>query len=151
MFEGMAVGLEESVDDVWTLFFAISFHKWIIVFCICMELQQSGTKNLIFFSYLTVFSFISPLGIGVGTAIFEAGDSGVNELTVSTLQGIAGGTILYVVMFEVLNRERVKDVPGLLQLFGIILGFCIMLLLEIFRKYLLYLLPSKLMLHFSPS
>ena len=35
-------------------------------------------------------------------------------------------------MFEVLNRERMKEVSGLLQLVGVLLGFGVMLLIEIF-------------------
>ena len=52
----------------------------------------------------------------------------------ASLQGVAAGTILYVVMFEVLTRERAKHVPGLLQLVGVILGFGVLLLMEIFGK-----------------
>ena len=36
------------------------------------------------------------------------------------------------VMFEVLNRERMKEVSGLLQLVGVLLGFGVMLIIEIF-------------------
>ena len=151
VFEGLAVGLEESNEDVWTLFTgnvltlhyitrlshhlpAIAFHKFVIIFCVCLELQQNRTKKFIFYSYLTVFSLISSLGIGVGIIIthLEAG-SVPGEVTAS-LQGVAAGTILYVVMFEVLNRERAKHVPGLLQLLGIIMGFGVLLLIEIFGK-----------------
>ena len=50
-------------------------------------------------------------------------------------QGIAGGTLLYVVMFEVLNRERTKNVAGLVQLAGILVGFASMLMIEIFGEF----------------
>ena len=40
--------------------------------------------------------------------------------------------MLYVVMFEVLNRERMKEVSGLLQLVAVLLGFGVMLIIEIF-------------------
>ena len=50
------------------------------------------------------------------------------------IQGIAGGTLLYVVMFEVLNRERTKNVAGLVQLAGILVGFASMLMIEIFGE-----------------
>ena len=53
---------------------------------------------------------------------------------VNTLQGLAAGTLLYVVMFEVLNREREKQLPGLLQLTAVILGFIIMLIIQLFRE-----------------
>ena len=51
-------------------------------------------------------------------------------------KGIAGGTLLYVVMFEVLNRERTKNVSGLLQLAGILVGFASMLMIEIFGEFI---------------
>ena len=51
------------------------------------------------------------------------------------IQGIAGGTLLYVVMFEVLNRERTKNVAGLVQLAGILVGFASMLMIEIFGEF----------------
>ena len=43
---------------------------------------------------------------------------------------LAGGTLLYVVMFEVLQREKEKDVSGALQLVGILLGFSFMTMLQ---------------------
>ena len=113
---------------------AIAFHKFVIIFCVCLELQQNGTKKFIFFSYLTVFSLISSLGIGVGIVITQLEAGSVEGEVTASLQGVAAGTILYVVMFEVLNRERAKHVPGLLQLLGIMMGFGVLLLIEIFGK-----------------
>ena len=56
-------------------------------------------------------------------------------LSVGILQAIAGGTILYVVVFEVLQRERSKKhVPGLLQLVFVSMGFTAMTLVEALGK-----------------
>ena len=52
----------------------------------------------------------------------------------AVLQALAGGTIIYVVVFEVLERERSKNVSGLAQLFFVILGFCILMSVETFGK-----------------
>ena len=52
----------------------------------------------------------------------------------AVLQGLAAGTILYVVMFEVLSREREREGPGLVPLAGLCLGFTAMLLLEMFGE-----------------
>ena len=49
-------------------------------------------------------------------------------------EGLAGGTILYVVMFEVLQREKEKEVSGVFQLLGIVLGFSAMMVLELLGK-----------------
>ena len=38
VFEGLAVGLEESSPDVWTMFGAIATHKFIITFCVRFNL-----------------------------------------------------------------------------------------------------------------
>jgi hypothetical protein len=54
------------------------------------------------------------------------------------LQGIAGGTLIYVVVFEVLQREKSKSVSGLAQLASVILGFATLLCIEIFGKLLLF-------------
>lgn len=40
-----------------------------VSFCVCLELQQSGTRRGMFFTYLAVFSLMSPLGSAIGTII----------------------------------------------------------------------------------
>jgi len=109
--------------------------SFFVVFCVCMELQQSDTPRTLFLSYLTVFSWITPVGTAIGVVISETGASSGNDVAIACLQGIAGGTLLYVVMFEVLNRERTKNVSGLLQLAGILVGFASMLMIEIFAHH----------------
>jgi len=135
IFEGLAVGLERSPADVWTMFTAISCHKFVITFCVALELLQNGISRLVFASFLVTFSLITPLGIGLGVGVTGLGSQQVSPLVLATLQGLAAGTILYVVMFEVLNREKAKEISGLGQLLGIIVGFVAMLLLDIFVKH----------------
>ena len=77
------------------------------------------------------------INTGIGIILTETG-GGVGEPTTSTLQALAGGTILYVIMFEILSTERTKqDVNGLLQFIGLLIGFVSMMLVEIFSKFLL--------------
>ena len=75
-----------------------------------------------------------PVGATAGILVSEAGGGEVHEVTIATLQGVAGGTILYIVMFEILNNERLKDVPGIIQLLGLLIGFSLMMIIEIFGK-----------------
>merc|ERR1712241_1292464 len=51
LFEGLAIGLEESIDDVWTFFIAIASHKFVVSFCVSLEMQQSGTRLPMFLTY----------------------------------------------------------------------------------------------------
>ena len=41
---------------------------------------------------------------------------------------------MHVVMPQVLNRERMKEVSGLMQLLGICIGFAVMLVIEIYGR-----------------
>lgn len=56
------------------------------------------------------------------------------EIVVPILQGLAGGTLLYVTVCEIMPRERAKwhrrRSAGVLQLFSMILGFVIIYLLN---------------------
>ena len=52
----------------------------------------------------------------------------------AVLQALAGGTIIYVVVFEILERERSKNVSGLAQLFFVIVGFCVLMSVEMLGK-----------------
>merc|ERR1712241_537543 len=130
LFEGLAIGLEESIDDVWTFFIAIASHKFVVSFCVSLEMQQSGTRLPMFLTYLSVFSLMSPLGEAIGIVLTESGGSGVDDAIIASLQGLAAGTLLYVAMFEILSRERANQVSGLLQLLGICTGFAAMIGIE---------------------
>ena len=65
---------------------------------------------------MTVFCAVSPIGVGIGMAL--SSPSQESEMTTSALvvvQGLATGSLLYVVFFEILEKERQKEVSGLLQ------------------------------------
>ncbi|XP_046667083.1 zinc transporter ZIP3-like isoform X1 [Homalodisca vitripennis] len=132
IFEGLAVGLEMKTTNVWYLFGAIATHKFVIAFCVGIELVSSKTKNLLILLYIGTFAIVTPLGIGFG--ILLSGDSsGINAASPVTtiLQGMAAGTLLYVVFFEVLQKERANTKHGAWQLISIIIGFMVMLGLSI--------------------
>ncbi|KAI8425092.1 hypothetical protein MSG28_006952 [Choristoneura fumiferana] len=127
LFEGLAVGLESSAANVWYMFGAVSAHKYIIAFCIGVELLAAGTKRWLSLVYIFTFSFVSGLGIGVG--ILLVGGAGAAEAGIYSvvLQGLACGTLMYVVFFEVWRQDR----SGLLQFVCSLLGFVVMVSLEL--------------------
>jgi len=132
VFEGLAVGLESEPKDVWLLFAAVATHKYVISFCVGLELCNAKTRLLIYSVYMIVFAIMSPIGIGIGIIITSnAATTSAYFLSVAILQALAGGTIIYVVVFEVLERERSKNVSGLAQLFFVILGFCVLMSVEL--------------------
>jgi len=137
VFEGMAVGLEKEIGDVWKLFVSIAVHKFVITFCVCVELLQSKTRVTFYFVYLSTFALVSSIGVGIGLAISNGSgaESEGQELLIGVMQALAGGTIIYVVMFEVLQREKSKDVAGIPQLLAVLLGFAAILIIEIFGAH----------------
>ena len=78
---------------------------------------------------MSVFCLVSPIGVGVGMALTSPDQEGANNTALIVLQGIATGSLLYVVFFEILEKERQKAVPGLLQVIAMSLGFIFMVLL----------------------
>lgn len=130
LFEGLAVGLESSASTVWYMFGAVSAHKLVIAFCIGVELVTTNTRTLLNVIYVLTFAIVSPLGIGVGIIITEDADSSTDLISV-ILQGLASGTLLYVVFFEILQKDRKG---GLKQYGAILLGFSIMFVITVFSK-----------------
>lgn len=62
IFEGLAVGLEGSVEKVWYLFGAIATHKLVIGFCVGIELVTSKTRVMLVVLYIGTFAVVTPLG-----------------------------------------------------------------------------------------
>lgn len=141
LFEGLAVGLEGSAANVWYLFGAVAAHKLVLAFCVGVELIVARTRTWLAFVYVLTFSVVSPIGIGIGILVSSQADGGGSGLdgdgsgggVVSVLlQGLATGTLLYVVFFEILQ----KDKSGLVQLVAVLVGFFIMFGLQFICEYI---------------
>lgn len=130
LFEGLAVGLEGSATNVWYLFGAVAAHKLVLAFCVGVELIVAKTHTWLALVYVFTFSVVSPLGIGIGILVSD-GESGTTSIVSAILQGLASGTLLYVVFFEILQ----KDKSGLLQLVAVLIGFGIMFGLQFICEY----------------
>ena len=81
-------------------------------------MATSNMKRVLMLGYMITFSLMTPLGIGIGAALTETvsdGHDGSRTVPVAVLQGLAAGTLVYVVFFEILEKERAKKTHGLLQ------------------------------------
>jgi solute carrier family 39 (zinc transporter), member 1/2/3 len=143
VFEGLAIGLEERVDHMWYLFFAVATHKLIIAFCIGLELAWLETKKAVLIAYVATFAVVTPVGIAIGMMLVRYGNGGAVDgapgLVAVVLQGLAAGTLLYVVFFEVLARYKQS---GFSHLSSIILGFAVMLMLQMISEF-----PDRFEIH----
>ncbi|KAK3099158.1 hypothetical protein FSP39_000284 [Pinctada imbricata] len=103
IFEGLAIGLQETQASVWTLLLAVSLHKCIVAFSVGLQMRQILKSTCEFVGFIVVFSVIASMGIPIGLAVTDTYSEG--SLTVGILQSVATGTFFYVTFFEILQRE----------------------------------------------
>jgi zinc transporter 1/2/3 len=126
LFEGFAVGLQRDTIGVYYMFAAVCAHKFVISFCIGVELMVQKTKVWLAFIYVFVYSIVSALGILVGAVLTTGSYGETLQVPNIILQGLATGTLLYVIFFEVLSKDR----SGMIPYLSIFIGFSIMLGLQ---------------------
>ena len=134
IFEGMAIGLEETDSGVWKLFLAVSIHATAIVFCIGTEMIASNTRKSMIVMYMVVLSMVTPIGVVIGiiVTVHMEQASGEHVLVIGVLQGLAAGTLLYITFCEVLTRENLSKY-GMSRLIGalaVLAGFTFMTVME---------------------
>ncbi|CAM1314483.1 SLC39A3 (predicted) [Pycnogonum litorale] len=124
VFEGMAIGLQNSVKHVWMLFVGMLFHKLVLAFCVGLETFLHGVSQKTVILYMLVFASMSPIGVIVGTVTDVAlVDS---FLSIATLQSLAAGTLMYVTFFEIFMPEKNNKQSGILKLSSAVVGFALM-------------------------
>ncbi|KAF7232060.1 hypothetical protein EG68_10343 [Paragonimus skrjabini miyazakii] len=123
IFEGMAVGLCNSLSALLTLFAALSVHKIIIAISIGINLAaetnaqqqntppKTGKRMLYLYQLLAILTFsgASPLGALIGWAVTNQSESIPFLFAQAVLQGLACGTFCYVVFCELLPKELGED------------------------------------------
>lgn len=122
IFDGVAIGIQQEETHIWALFAAICSHKLVVALAVGMELFKKTESVVMTMILMSFFSAMSPIGIFLimGT---ESNFSGSESPVMIILTAIATGTILYIVFFEVLQREGKEREP---RLFGILLNVCLL-------------------------
>lgn len=141
LIEGLAIGIQDTSPKVMILFTAVISHKLVVGFCLGVELSvTAGATFKNHFVAIFVFSFGSVLGIAVGMGLVDL-NSVLDSKFLPVIQGLAGGTLLYVTVCEVLPRERARwhgnqetKSAGLLQFTACTLGFAVMTILNTYIK-----------------
>ncbi|XP_062554484.1 zinc transporter ZIP2-like [Armigeres subalbatus] len=137
LLEGLAIGVQNSSAKVLLLLGAVSAHKFVVAFCLGVEVSshqlQHGGRRQSSIVQIVIFSLGSVCGIAIGMAL-DGLDDTFNRVVIPVLQAVAGGTLLYVTVSEVLPRERGKRKPGEVvgswQLLAVIAGFIVMTFLS---------------------
>jgi solute carrier family 39 (zinc transporter), member 1/2/3 len=130
LFEGLAVGLEQTTSNVWYLFASVAAHKVVIAFCIGVELLVHKTRRWLVILYIFIYAIVSPLGIAIGIWLSNSDESDGFVVASVILQGLASGTLLYVIFFEILSKHK----DGIIQFLAVVVGFTLMFGLKFVGK-----------------
>ncbi|KRX15358.1 Uncharacterized protein T07_4304 [Trichinella nelsoni] len=139
LFEGLALGLINDSTQAVQIFTALSIHKSLVGFSLGLRLVSFPTlSNLMIVLSCLAFSATGCMGGLIGLILSETLRSKVAKLITGALQGVACGTFLYIVTFEILPHElsaTIQYTP--LKLFSFILGLgTISFLLQITNLFL---------------
>lgn len=123
VFEGIAIGLQDNSAQLISIFIAVIVHKAVMAFSLGLNIAQSDLSVKSFVISNIMFSIASPIGVGIGIAVADLPSSLPQDICNGFLQGIAGGTFLYITFFEVLPHELNVPNKRLWKVFFVILGY----------------------------
>ena len=123
IFEGLAIGLQQDLGQLISLFIAVIAHKAIMAFSLGLTLAQATLSAKQYVMSIMVFSLASPFGMGIGILLADMDHSLAADVANGILQGIAGGTFLYITFFEVLPHEFNEPKHRMLKLVSMLVGY----------------------------
>lgn len=132
IFEGLALGLQEEGDRVMSLFLGVAIHETLVAVALGINMAKTGLKIKEASKLAAAVSLMIPLGIGIGMGI-ESAQNVASSVASVILQGIAGGTFLFVTFFEILAKELEDKNDRLLKVLFLLLGYAALAGLVFFK------------------
>ncbi|XP_040317834.1 zinc transporter ZIP3 isoform X1 [Herpailurus yagouaroundi] len=125
IFEGLALGLQEDGEKVVSLFVGVAVHETLVAVALGISMARCSMALRDAAKLAVTVSAMIPLGIGIGLGIESA--QGVPSSVASVLlQGLAGGTFLFVTFFEILAKELEENSDRLLKVLFLVLGYAVL-------------------------
>ncbi|NXE58037.1 S39A3 protein, partial [Casuarius casuarius] len=122
IFEGLALGLQEEGGKVMSLFLGVAIHETLVAVALGISMAKASLTLKDAAKVAVTVSLMIPLGISIGMGIESAQNVASNIASV-LLQGIAGGTFLFVTFFEILAKELEDKNDRLLKVLFLVLGY----------------------------
>ncbi|NWU92725.1 S39A3 protein, partial [Upupa epops] len=122
IFEGLALGLQEEGDKVMSLFLGVAIHEMLVAVALGISMAKASLPLKDAVKMAVAVSLMIPLGIGIGLGI-ESARSAASNVVSLLLQGIAGGTFLFVTFFEILAKELEDKSSRLWKVLFLMLGY----------------------------
>ncbi|XP_052838953.1 zinc transporter ZIP1 isoform X1 [Drosophila gunungcola] len=137
--EGLAIGVQNSSTKVLFLLGAVACHKFVMGFCLGLEFRSNPqTSFRAQFVGVSVFALGAVIGIGLGMLIVDV-PAAWSSKTLPIVQALAGGTLFYVTVCEVIPREKarwhsnpIRRWAGFSQFAAVVAGFATMCIINFY-------------------
>lgn len=123
VFEGLAVGLQEADGQGLDLRLALLFRKGLTAFSLAVNLTQNQLRRAAVTSCLLLFSATCPLGTVLGISLRQTHTTPQYKLARATLQGLAAGSFVYVIVMEVLPHVMSSSGQRIFKVTLLLTGF----------------------------
>jgi len=119
---GFALGVQNNIDYVYAIFFAILSHKWVESFALGVSLVKNKVSRSTLIKCIILYSCMVPSGILIGLILSFVVTGQASDIVQAFVGGIASGTFIYIALVDVLLVEfevaRDKWWKYLLTIFG---------------------------------
>ncbi|NWH78239.1 S39A3 protein, partial [Piaya cayana] len=122
IFEGLALGLQEEGGKVVSLFLGVAVHETLVAVALGISMAKASLPLKDAGKVAVTVSLMIPLGISIGMGI-ESTQNAASSITSLLLQGMAGGTFLFITFFEILAKELEDKSNRLLKVLFLVLGY----------------------------
>uniref|UniRef100_A0A8C3QL48 Zinc transporter ZIP3 n=1 Tax=Cyanoderma ruficeps TaxID=181631 RepID=A0A8C3QL48_9PASS len=122
IFEGLALGLQEDGGRVVSLFLGVAVHETLVAVALGVSMAKAALALRDAAKLAAAVCLMIPLGIGLGVGI-ESSRGAAGSLASLLLQGVAGGTFLFIAFFEILAKELEEKSQRLLKVLCLVLGY----------------------------
>ncbi|XP_037680183.1 zinc transporter ZIP3 [Choloepus didactylus] len=132
VFEGVALGLQEEGQRVAGLFVGVALHETLVAVALGVSMARSALPLRDAAKLAVTVSVMIPLGIGAGLGI-QSAPSLPGSVASVLLQGLAGGTFLFVTFFEILAKELEEKNDRLLKVLFLVLGYAVLATMDFLK------------------
>lgn len=122
VFEGLALGLQDTGDKLGGLFLGVAVHETLAAVALGVSVTKASLAMSDAAKLGVAVSAMIPLGVVVGVSI-ESAQTLAGSIASVVLQGLAAGTFLFVTFFEILARELEEKQDRLLKVLFLVLGY----------------------------
>lgn len=108
-----------------SLFVGVAVHETLVAVALGISMARSAVPLRDAAKLAVTVSAMIPVGIGLGLGI-ESARSVASSVASALLQGLAGGTFLFVTFLEILAKELEERSEQLLKVLFLVLGYAVL-------------------------